>query len=165
MGTQKNWETCSWFCSYWCGRWGRYRLTLGPDLFTSVTLYIFCVPEEYTLKKKVVNNRHKMLIHLWIVIDRYVSFLLIYKNEKKKMTCLLWCRLKSGNTFNWWLCLGKVRRRKVSLLLLSNCYFPSNEIRTIRFAKRNRWFGEMSVLCFPSIDLLSKKVSILGLFF
>lgn len=140
-------------------------MILGLDFFISVIFYIFCVFEEYILKKKVVNNRYKMLIYLWIVIDRYVFFFLIYKNEKKKMICFLWCCLKFGNIFNWWFCLGKVCRRKVSFLLFSNCYFFSNEIRIIRFVKRNCWFGEMSVLCFFFIDLFFKKVFILGFFF
>lgn len=74
------------------------------------------------------------------------------------MTCLLWYRLKSGNTFNWWLCLWKCSGEKGTFCYSVIAIFPAIGDKDNEVWKRKCWFGKMNGLCFPPyVDLLFKK--------
>lgn len=81
---------------------------------------------------------------------------MIYKNEKEKITCLLWYHLKSGNTFNWWLCPWKCSGEKQTFCYSVIAIFPAIWDKDNEVWRRKCWFGEMNGLYFPYVDLPSK---------
>lgn len=82
------------------------------------------------------------------------------------MTCLSWYRLKSGNTFNWWLRLWKCSGGKWTFCSSVIAIFPAIGDKDNEVCKRKCWFGEMNGLCFPPyVDLLFKKKSLYPKFF